>query len=559
MGEKLRKDGYLCASNVYVMKIYSQIWKLTVLLVSLMTSATEICGQLLPQYDKKDVVVYFDNDVHGVIDGYAQIAWLRDQTLQQTPNVLMVSMGDYAQGSIFCFDSHGEHIIDLMNTAGYDIAIPGNHEFDYGLKQLKMFSDRFKGNMVLCNFRNVRTGEDFFPQYAIREMGPHRIAFIGIVSPVTETNDSPQSYFDERGRRVYSFFTKGLSIRLQQTVDSVRSLGANMVVVMAHLGDNAYSRASSEEILRSTNGIDVMLDGHAHSVIPSRMVPNKDGQSVLLSSTGWKFENIGRLVIHPDGSCVTDLIATSSIEQTSKSVTLAIDALKKDMNTETVLGRTDYSLLAFEKSTNTYDRNMQTNLGDFCSDAFRISMKAEIGWLNAGGLRAGIPAGEITVGQLLTTFPFEDSACLALFTGQQILDALEYGVSRYPEDSGSFPQVSGLRYKIDPTIPSPVHQDELGVMLSIMPSKRRIYDVEVLDPRSGIYVPLRADRRYRVASFDYMLRYGGCGGSLSGGQIISEDEPLDIQIFEQFLRRLGGSVTSAYAKPQGRVRVHSRE
>lgn len=508
-------------------------------------------SQSLNDVKKEDVVIYFDNDAHGKIDGYSHMAWLREQTLKTTPNVLLATLGDFSQGSIYCYQGYGEQIIDLMNQVGYDIMLPGNHEFDFGMQQLRRYSELFKGETVLCNFKNISIGRDFFPSYCIRRLGNHEVAFIGVISPITETNDSPQSYFDENGKRIYTFFVHSLSYRLQQVVNHVRANGADIVVVLAHLGDQSYRRASSEELLRATRGIDVMLDGHAHSIIARRMVTNVDGIPTALCSTGWMFQNIGRLLIKPDGTCLTSLIPVDEKLGRSEDIDKTLAQIKEKSSKQIVLGKTSVYLKAFEKKTQTYDRNFQSNLGDFFSDAIRLSTNSDIGWINAGGLRAGIPEGTITLDHLRTTLPYGDNITVAAFTGQQLLDALEYGVSFYPDDSGSFPQVSGLRYKFDPVIPSPVAQDELGVMTGIKNDKRRVYDVEVLDAQ-GNYVPLSPTARYRVASFDYLIRNGGCGGSMSGGEILSEDEPSDIQVFETYLQQLGEKVPMTYAEPQKR-------
>lgn len=494
-----------------------------------------------------DIVVLFDNDVHGHMAGYAKMAALRQTMLHTTPDVCLVSLGDFAQGGRLCTVSHGQYAVDLMNRVGYDFITLGNHEFDYGLEQLNQLTTELKSTTLLCNFKDVKTGKPVYQPFAIRQFGKFKVGFIGCVTPITKISDSPQSFVDKEGNDIYTFCPDNFHEVIQENVNAVRELGADIVVLLAHLGDIENDYATSEETIHKTKGIDVVLDGHAHNIIPSRKVANIDGDSILLCSTGIGFSNIGCLVIEANGNCMTDLISTNDYPKEDEEINQLLSALESSFNHLPTIGETQFDLVGFDKEHNTYDRNCQTNLGTLCADAFRVMTHSDIGWMNAGGVRGSIPAGKITFKELLDVFPFENRIYVAEYSGQQIMDALEYGVYRAPADNGSYPQVSGIIYKLDLSIKPNILSRPTEPFAGIGEGPRRVTEVQVLNQKTQKYEPLDPNKKYSLASIDYIIKNRGCNGILDNGKILHDDQMIDIQLIEDFLSSyLNGKVSDQY-------------
>lgn len=494
-----------------------------------------------------DIVVLFDNDVHGHMAGYSKMAALRQTMLHATPDVCLVSLGDFAQGGRLCTVSHGQYAIDIMNRVGYDFITLGNHEFDYGLEQLDHLTSNLKATSLLCNFKDVKTGETPFQPFAIRQFGKHKVAFIGCVTPITKISDSPHSFVDKDGNDIYTFCPDNFFDVIQQNVDKVRSMGADIVVLLAHLGDIENNYATSEETIRKTKGINVVLDGHAHNVIEARKICNQNGDSIILCSTGYGFANIGCLKIDEEGNCETDLISTNDLPKEDEDINQLLASFESAFNRLPVIGETKYDLVGFDKEHNTYDRNCQTNLGTLCADAFRVMTRADIGWMNAGGVRGSIPAGKITFKELLDVFPFENRIYVAEYSGQQILDALEYGVHRAPADNGSYPQVSGIIYEIDLSVKSNILSLPTEPFAGIGEGPRRIKNAQILNKDSQQYEPIDPSKTYSIASIDYIIKNRGCNGILDNGKIVADNQMIDIQLIEDYLNSyLHGMVTDNY-------------
>ena len=499
------------------------------------------------EIEKEDVVILFDNDVHGYMVGYPKIAALKKEMLRKTPYVNVLSLGDFSQGSALVAVSHGMYAVDVMNKIGYDYITLGNHEFDYGLEQLDHMVEALHAKTLLCNFTDLRTNRRVFPAYSIRELGDLTIGYIGITTPVTKTSDSPEIYVDSLGNDIYTFHRENLYELVQSYVDTVRSMGANFVVLVSHLGDNIVVTQTSEEVIRRTRGINVVVDGHAHHVIPSRILQNIDNQPVLLTSSGAHFQNIGRVIIKPDGQCSSDLIAVSQYPYEEKSVNRLINTFEEAFDHLPTVATSKFDLAGFDKIHDTYYRNCQTNLGTLCCDAFRFTTRADIGWLNAGGIRNSIPAGNITFKQLLGAFPFGNHICVAEFTGQRIIDALEFGVRRAPDDSGNYPQVSGIRFDLDTTVTANIVIKEDN-FVKVDEGPRRVSNVQVWSKTNNRWEAIDPQKIYSVASIDFILSKRGCNSILSDGKMIKDDQMVDTQLMEYYLTRvLNGSIPESYS------------
>lgn len=265
----------------------------------------------------QDIVVLYTNDVHCGVDdnlGYAGLALYKKQMLKQTPYVTLVDAGDAIQGAPIGTLSEGGYPIDIMNKTGYDFAVPGNHEFDYGMERFLELSRQLKCGYFSCNFTNLSTNGLVFDPYKIITYGDTKVAYLGITTPESFTKSTPAYFQDAAGNYIYSFGEDESGQRLyslvQAGVDAAREEGADYVILVGHLGENGVTqRWTSDEVIRNTNGIDACIDGHSHETVPGRSVPNKDGKNISITQTGTKLKHIGRLTIKPDGTITTELIS----------------------------------------------------------------------------------------------------------------------------------------------------------------------------------------------------------------------------------------------------------
>lgn len=521
------------------------------------------------------IVVLFTNDIHCTSDdgmSYAAIAGYKAEMEAQygADNVTLVDNGDAIQGGILGSMSQGSWIVDIMDEVGYDLAIPGNHEFDFGMDTfLDIAQNQADYTYLSCNFVDA-SGDPVLEPYTMISYGDVDVAYVGISTPETLSKSAPAYFQDDAGNYIYGFCQgndgQDLYDQVQETVDAARAEGADYVVALAHLGvDGQSSPWMSTEVIANTTGIDVMLDGHSHTVVPSQTVANADGEDVLLAQTGTKAESIGKLIIAPDGTMTTELVALADVDTTSQAYASAqtyiesIQAQYQELASE-VVATTDVDLTVNDPDTGERAvRSAETNLGDLCADAYRVVLGADIGWVNGGGVRADIAAGDITYGDIIEVHPFGNLACLVEVSGQQILDALELG-SMYvgTAESGGFLQVSGLKYTVNTAIPTSVVLDDEGNFVEVS-GARRVSDVQVLDSETGEYAAIDPTATYTLASHNYMLKDGGDGYTMFGEDnvtILQDEVMVDNEVLITYIRdELGGVVGQEYADPHGQGRI----
>ena len=537
-------------------KILSCLLALALLLSGLTAFAEETAA--------KDVVVLYTNDVHCGIDeniGYAGLAAYKKAFAKAGYDVLLVDNGDAIQGGPVGTLSKGEYIIDIMNEVGYDVATIGNHEFDYGMDQFMALREKAKFPYVSANFTDLE-GKLILDPFVIKEAGGRKIAFVGASTPETFTKSTPTYFQNEKGEYIYDFCEgedgKRLYAAVQKAVDDAREAGAEYVVVLAHLGiDGSSVPYTSSDLIVNTNGIDAVLDGHSHSTIEQEVVKNKDGEEVLLTSTGTKLAAVGALTIAADGTLSTRL-HTESIFQDDET-TAFVEGIKAQYgetlakvvaSSQVDLIVNDLTAVDSEGKPIRIIRSQETNLGDLCADAYRLVSGADIGVVNGGGIRAAIPAGDITFEQIINVHPFGNAMCVVEATGQQILDALEKSVSKLPDENGGFLHVSGLTFTVDMSVPSTVVVDDKGNFVEVS-GERRVKDVKVggedLDPA----------KTYTLASHNYMLKSGGDGFNMFINDKLLQDEVmLDNQVLITYItENLGGVIGEEYAEPYGQGRI----
>lgn len=530
------------------------------------------------------IVIVHTNDVHCAVDdnlGYAKLVNYA-KTMRSTygaNNVTLVDAGDAVQGKAMGTLTNGEYLIDIMNECGYDFAIPGNHEFDYGMTQFNTLVARANAKYLSCNFTDLRTGNLMFDAYAMREydtaVGKKKVAYLGICTPESLTKSSP-AHFQEDGIYRYGFCEDDSGTKLydavQSAVDQARTDGADYVVALVHLGqDGVTPRWTSTSVAANTSGIDVVIDGHSHELYAQTPL-NKNGEPVLVTQTGTQLVGIGQVVIDPANGTIaayasndTETVTASTTKGTASIVKAwdGIDAdtaafiagLQADLAkiTERVIGRSDVRLVALEDDDYTWSvRAHETNLGDFVADAYLAlawhgGVMADIGFVNGGGIRANIEPGDVTYGDLINVQPYNNQLCYVDTLGQNILDALEAGVANLPNPSGGLQHVSGLAYTVRTDIPSSVQMP--GGKFGGVTGEYRVRDVLVNGE------PLDVNRRYKLVSHTFLLVEGGDGLTM-----FMNDEAvlLDLDnkaLIEYIQYDLKGTIGSEYADPDGQGRI----
>lgn len=504
-----------------------------------------------------DIIILHTNDVHCAVSegvGYKGLIEMKDALEAAGKTVLLVSSGDYIQGDLIGLMSDGEDIITLMNDVGYDAVTLGNHEFDYGVDQILKLKDETKFPILCCNFLD-KDGNRLFDAYKIIDVNGVKVAFIGITTPQTLVSSTPKFFQDEDGNYIYSFATGGdvtgqyFYDYVQKYVDEVKEQGADYVVALAHLGIEASaSPYTSSELIPNVSGLDIVLDGHSHTVMESEHVKDKDGNSVLVTQTGTRLEYVGLVKIGQNGVITSELINDEGIQS-------AIDAITKsiDEKTNEVIAHTDFDLVINDPNNpdERIVRYEETNLGDLLSDAYRSYGQADIGIVTGGSIRAALNAGDISYKNLISVLPFSSNVLVIKTSGQSILDALECSVYSVPNEYGSFMHVSGLTFTADISVPTPVSQDANGVLIINPDADRRVKDVMVNGE------PLDPAKDYTVASLDYTLVQGGDGiACFNDAEVVLDTQMLYLQVFIEYITdNLGGAVPEEYADPYGQGRI----
>ena len=521
---------------------------------------------------QQDVMVLFTSDVHCGIEsnfGYAGLAMVRDAYKNAGYHVLLVDNGDSIQGKPVGNMTTGEANINLMNDVVYDIATMGNHEFDYGMERFFELSKMANFPYVSCNFN--KGGELQFAPYVIKEFDGVKIAFVGISTPKTLTSSTPKYFQDENGNFIYGFFEdetgEGLYNAVQKAVDDARAEGATFVVALAHLGNEDECRPFTyADVIANTTGINALLDGHSHDTNHVKM-RNKARETVLRQGCGTKMEGIGYLKIAAkDGAMEAGVMMwnnddfnATQLYQLDTDVTKAVAEATETLNVKLaeVVAKTDVELTINDPVAKTEEgkpvriiRNAETNLGDLCADAYRYVSGADIAFVNGGGIRVSIKEGDITLNDILKVHPFGNALCVCEATGQQILDALEFGAKDVPGEFGGFLQVSGLTYEIHTYLPSTVKMDEKRMFVGVE-GEYRVKNVMVGGE------PLDLEKIYTLASHNYMLQGQGDGYTIFEDNVYTQESVmLDNQVLITYITEgLNGVVGADYANPYGQGRI----
>ena len=512
--------------------------------------------------DKADVTILYTNDVHTYIDNkspkptYAAIAALKKSIEDTGRDVLLVDAGDHIQGTAYGSMDDGATIIELMNEAGYDLATPGNHEFDYGMARAKAVLREADFPYVSCNWVDLRTGFNVLPSVKFFFVGGRKIAFVGVTTPETFTKSTP-AYFMNDAQTQYIYDILGgedgqkLYDAVQEAIDKAEFWGADTIIGLGHLGvDPSSSPWTSEEVIAHTHGFTAFIDGHSHTVMANKQVTDASGKAVTLTQTGSYFKNIGKMTVGADGTITTELIDTyegldAAVAATASNWISAVDDM---LGEEIAVGDTKF-YINDPATGKRRIRSGETNLGDFVADGIYTyfneieELHCDIAIMNGGGIRTDVEAGPWSFKTCKTVSPFGNVACLMSVTGQQIQDALEFG-ARFAgaegKENGGFLQVAGARYTIHTGTPNTVQTNDKNVWTGSAATPR-VSNVEIYDKTTGTYQPLDPNATYALAGMNYTLRNLGDGFAMfDGATLIKDYVSEDYLVMSSYAAMFGG-------------------
>ena len=558
--------------------------------------------------DVNDIVILYTNDVHTYIDGplsYDVIAALKTELKKQYDNVLLVDAGDHIQGTAYGSMDKGETIIKLMNAAGYDAATLGNHEFDYDMDGTMNVISWANFPYVSCNFyqeENGVRGENVLDSYVLFPCGDEVVAIVGVTTPESFTKSTPAYFQDADGNYIYGISGgddgSALYADVQKAIDDAKAAGATKVIALGHLGDDAASQPwTSEETIAHVSGLDAFIDGHSHSTVEGKEVAGKDGNTVLLTQTGDYFNRIGMMVIDAEtGEITTDFVEYNEITEVEKDETgnavlddkgnevthvvgyefvsdllpkeltwcadQAVSAIKvqwiEEIDTQlgTVIGSTSLTFDNYEGDDRLV-REQETNTGDFAADALYflfddMGLDVDVAIMNGGGVRNKAVTGDISYKTCKEIHTFGNVACLQTITGQQLLDALEWGArsAGTGEECGGFLQVSGITYMIDSEWPESTQKDDKGVWIGGPTGGYRVHDVQVYNKDTNTYEPLDLDASYNLAGYNYTLRDLGDGFNMFSGAVNVLDYVMeDYMVLANYVQAFDGGAVDAANSP----------
>lgn len=514
--------------------------------------------------ETEEITILYTNDVHTYIDGditYSKLASLKDNY----ENVLLLDAGDHIQGTAYGSTDKGKTIIELMNATGYDVATLGNHEFDYGMSGCMQAIDWANYPYVSCNFyheNNGMAGDSVLDAYKIFDINGTKIAVVGITTPETFTSTTPAYFQNENGNYIYGIAGgengEALYTAVQNAIDEA-SKEADVIIALGHLGDGATSAPwRSEDVIANTAGLDAFIDGHSHSTISMKKVSDKSGNTVILTQTGEYLNAVGEMTI-TDNSITTELLTAEDLANiTPKAEVKAMeDAWISEIDAKLgeKIGFAEITLDNYDENGNRLVRLQETNSGDFSADALyylfdNMNIDVDVAVMNGGGVRNNAVTGDITYKTCKEIHTFGNVACLQTVTGQQLLDALEWGArSVGVSEEGSFLHVSGITYKIDTSIPDTTKKDDKGVWIG-GPEKYRVHSVKVFNKETNAWDDLDLEATYNLAGYNYTLRDLGGGFAMFNNAVNVLDYVMeDYMVLANYVEGFENDIVKANNSP----------
>ncbi|RED11839.1 bifunctional metallophosphatase/5'-nucleotidase [Pontivivens insulae] len=430
--------------------------------------------------------------------GVARVATMINQLRGEATNPVVLDAGDQFQGSMFYTTYKGSAAAEFMNMTGYDVMAVGNHEFDDGPAKLSDFADIVDFPVISGNINVGQEAslEGDVEPYVVLDVDGQQVAVVSVLATDTAETSSP-------GDNV--IFTDEIEY-LQQVVSELEAEGIDKIIALTHVGF-----AVDQRIAENVAGLDAIVGGHSHTWFSSSSpdapvtypywASGPEGALVPIVQAYAYSKYVGQLELTFDAEGnVIDAVGDTILLDASVEADPAIAARVAELAgpLEEIRQQVVASTSAPIDGDRSSCRAGECEMGVLVTDAMldRVADQGvSIAITNGGGLRASIDAGEITMGEVLTVLPFQNTLATFDATGAMIIEALENGVSRVEDGAGRFPQVAGLRYTWNAA-------NEPG---------SRIVSVEVADGDG--WAPIDPDATYGVASNNYM-RGGGDGYSV---------------------------------------------
>ena len=511
--------------------------------------------------DGKTVILH-TNDVHGSIELYAKVAAMKGDYEAQGAQVILADAGDYSQGTVYVSVNKGKDAVTMMNAAGYDVATIGNHEFDYGYAQLKSNLDSAAFKVVCANV--LKDGNPVFDAYTMINKGGVQVAFVGLETPEAQTKANPaliQGLTFLAGDEMYA--------AVQTQVDAARTAGADIVIVLTHLGvDSSSEPNTSYDLYKKVNGIDFIIDGHSHTV----MTKGPEGEPI--QSTGTALNNIGVITIdnatnkiernelipiwhteEVDGENVPVYDYTKSDATVANSAKAIIDPIDADYDQKFAESAVD---LNGAKAPG--NRTEETNLGDLITDAMMWAIKTKapgvdmnnaVAITNGGGIRAAIAKGDITKKDVNTVLPFGNTLAVVYVKGSELLEALEVSTYCTPKSLGGFPQFAGMEVELNTACEYDANDTTYPGSTYFGPKSINRITIKTVNGKA-----FDKDATYAVITNDFLAAGGDTYYAFAAAQTqFDTGLPLDEILMEYITVELNGVVTDKYAAPQGRLTI----
>lgn len=517
-------------------------------------------------------VILHTNDTHcGYEDniGFDGLVLYKKELEQMYEHVFLVDGGDAIQGSAIGVISKGEALIRMMNAAGVDVATLGNHEFDFGMETLNDCAELFNGTYVCVNFC-TSDGKPVFAPGTILDAGELQIGILGVVTPDTYIKTSIKNILDETGQPMYDFLAdadgNSLCLALQDNADELRRKGADVIILLSHLGDEESTsiQYQTKNVLAKLSGIDIVLDGHSH-VQYTRTLKDKDGKDIPVVQNGMLFENIGQLTIYKDGHLEamlldeipdSDTISTLTVERKGKTrfVDAEMHALQNEI-AQSYTGILDQKIgeLSFDMIVDNdqdISNRMQENaLCELVADAYRSAGHSDIGFVMAASVRGDLLKGDLTYRSVLGLLPYSNAIKTVSVSGQMLKDILEYATRNLPKPAATFPQVSGLTFTVDLSKESGARLDEKGEFTHVE-GPYRVSEIKV----GGKDLDLSAE--YTLTTSEYVINGGDGFTTFHEADFVNDTMKVDNMVVKEYIENeLGGVIPDRYRNPLGRMRI----
>lgn len=505
-----------------------------------------------------DLVVIHTNDIHGHFDtvegeqlGIPAVAALKQYYQSQGANVLLVDAGDFSQGTTLVSYFDGGSAVLFMNAAGYDAASLGNHEFDFGFEELQIMDTLADFPILDANVLNKETREPYFGDNKIFTFDNMKVGVFGLDTAEAQTKASPKNVKDITildGQELYAC--------AQEQVNTLKAQGCDYIICLGHLGvDDESLGRRSVDVVANTTGIDLFIDGHSHTEMDGGLEVN----GTVITSTGNYLANIGVVVYDQETKTEKASLVKAADYKGGYDATVAgFVKAHQDIVDAAYSGLFATAAVDLNGEREPGVRTQETNLGDFAADAYLYAAQQYMGDAvkidgaiqNGGGVRASIPAGPITMNTLYTVFPFGNSVSVVKVTGAQLLEALEASCSAAPAALGGFPQVSGIVFTVDTSVPyvnGMQYPDSTYFAPAAPGSRVTISSVGGRD--------FSLTDSYYIAVNNFMADGGDTYYIFTQAQEVIDTGVIDAEGLISYVDSLGGVIGEAYAAPKGNITI----